>query len=252
MKKISLIILLPLLLLAGCSKSNDVGANSTSVTLSAAGTLASSLGSKLKTTTMLIVKGIIDARDFVVIRDSMPALKVLDISGTTIADYSGTLGTAGAKNMDYPANTVPPFAFHNATTNVDETLLSSIILPASATAIGDSALMNCSGLAAISIPLTATSLGAGAFSGCSGLTSISIPLSVASIGSYAFNGCTAINTIYTYATTPIGLQRSISVFGGINSSTCILYVPTGMKSTYKTAIGWSIFTNIVEFGGGAI
>ena len=57
-----------------------------------AGFLADSLTSGEKNTiTNLTLTGTIDARDFVTMRDSMPVLAVLDLSGATIATYTGTL-----------------------------------------------------------------------------------------------------------------------------------------------------------------
>jgi hypothetical protein len=51
---------------------------------------------ELKTVTNLTVTGTIDARDFVTMRDSMPALAVLDISNASIASYTGNAGTLPA------------------------------------------------------------------------------------------------------------------------------------------------------------
>ncbi len=250
MKRFGVIISVLVILATGCSKNNETGSTSV-VTVTTAGTLATLLGSSLKTSKILIVNGTIDARDFVTMRDSMPSLTTLDLSAATIVDYSGTLGTAGTKNMDYPANTVPTLAFHNVTTNTNKTNLTKLSLPGSATAIGDSALMNCSGLATITIPYALVTLGSSAFFGCSGLTTITIPSTVAAIGSYAFFNCGGLTTVTVYTTSPVDLSRSISVFGGVNANTCILYVPTGTKSIYQAASGWSYFNNIVELGGGA-
>jgi hypothetical protein len=249
MKRFGVIISVLAILATGCSKNNETGSTSV-VTVTTAGTLANLLGSSLKTSKKLIVSGTIDARDFVTIRDSMPSLTTLDLSAAKIVDYSGTLGTAGTKNIDYPANTVPTLAFHNATTNANKTALTKLSLPGSATAIGDSALMNCSGLTTFTMPYALVTLGSSAFFGCNGLTEITIPSTVTAIGSYAFFNCSGLTTITVYSSSPINLSRSISVFSGVNANTCILYVPSGMKSTYQAAIGWSYFTLIAELGGG--
>jgi hypothetical protein len=250
MKRFGLWVSLFGIVLMGCSKNNDVTGNSSVVTVTTAGTLASLLGSSLKTRKILIVKGPIDARDFVTIRDSMAALTTLDLSADTIVGYRGSLGTEGAKNTIYPANTIPPFAFYNAATQTNKTSLSTVSLPAKITDIGDSAFMNCTGITTLIIPSKVVSLDAGAFSGCSGLADITIPSSVVFIGSYAFYHCSGLTTIEVNATTPIDLSQSISVFDGVETSSCVLYVPVGTKSTYQAATGWSVFSYISELGGG--
>ncbi len=251
MKRFGIMISVLSILLTGCSKNNETG-NTSVITVTTAGTLSTLLGLSLKTSKTLIVKGTIDARDFVTIRDSMPALTTLDLSAATIVDYSGTLGTAGTQNRDYPANTVPTLAFHNATTNANKTELTKLSLPGSATTIGDSALMNCSGITTISIPYALVTLRSSAFSGCNGLTTITLPSTVATIGSYAFSNCGGLTTITVYPISPVNLSQSISVFNGVNPNTCILYVPSGTKIAYQGAIGWSYFKNIVELGNGAV
>jgi hypothetical protein len=250
MKRFGLWVSLFGIVLTGCSKNNEVAGNSSVVTVSTAGTLASLLGSSLKTRTILTVKGTIDARDFVTIRDSMPALTTLNLSSDTIAGYRGSLGTESSKNTIYPANTIPPFAFYNPATQTNKTSLSTISLPSTATAIGDSAFMNCSGLTAIAMSLNVVSIGNGSFYGCSSLTAFTIPPSVDFIGSYAFYHCSGLTSINVYTTTPIDLSQSISVFDGINANSCVLYVPVGTKSAYQAATGWSFFISISELGGG--
>ena len=73
-----------------------------------AGTLASLLtANELATITNLTLTGTIDARDFVTLRDAMPVLAALDISGVTIAAYDGTAGPANVKANMTPAISEP-------------------------------------------------------------------------------------------------------------------------------------------------
>jgi len=37
-----------------------------------------------------------------------------------------------------------------------------------------------------------------------------------------------------------------SSFNGMNKASCKLYVPKGTFAAYKSAAGWSNFTNIIE------
>ncbi|MBB3188166.1 leucine-rich repeat domain-containing protein [Microbacter margulisiae] len=249
MKKLGFLIGILAVVFVSCSKNNGADHSSAVVNVSTAGTLSALLGNKL-TTTMLIVKGTIDARDFVTIRDSMPDLKILDLSGATIVDYQGSHGTVAAQNVNYPDNVIPAFAFYNPVSKDDNTNLINVTLPTAITTIGDSAFMNCSGLSSFSIPAGVTTLGSGAFSGCTGFTVITIPSAVDFIGAYAFYNCRNLASIYAYAATPVGLKMATSVFGGINTNTCILYVPSASLSLYQAAVGWSDFTNIIAIGGG--
>jgi hypothetical protein len=85
------------------------------VQLNNPGTLASSLTTyELNTTTDLTITGFIDARDFKTMRDLMPVLANIDLSGVTIAAYSGTEGTSIRGVTSYPVNAIPETAFMNA------------------------------------------------------------------------------------------------------------------------------------------
>jgi len=74
-----------------------------------------------------------------------------------------------------------------------------------------------------------------------------LPASVTSIGSSAFKYCTGLASIYTYSATPASISLSNSVFSNLNTTKCILYVPSGSKSLYQAAAQWKNFTKIVEF-----
>jgi hypothetical protein len=265
-----ILIGLMLFLITGCSKTDDSSIENGSKTLklTTSGTLLTSLTvSEKSTITNLTLKGVIDARDFVTMRDSMPKLAVLDLSGSTIVDYNGTFGTEATYSQDYPANTVPYYAFWNRITDKINLNLINIKLPSSVTSIGDDAFAFCNGLTSISIPSSVTSIGnftflrcigltsitipssvtsigSNTFFGCSGLTSFTIPSSVTSIGDYAFYYCSTLTSIYVYPTTPVNLNSSSEAFEGVPSN-CTLYVPKASLSTYKTAQIWDSFTNIV-------
>jgi hypothetical protein len=150
---------------------------------------------ELSTVTNLTITGTIDARDFVTMRDSMPALAVLDMSAVNIAAYTGTGGTAGTASTSYPANTMPNFSFYNPAAGQAKTTLTTILLPSSVTSIGREAFHGCSGLTSVTIPNSVTSIGEYAFSFCTGLTSVTIPNSVTSIGYDAFYVCSSLTSI---------------------------------------------------------
>ena len=164
-----------------------------------AGGLASALTSaELAGVTKLTLTGTIDARDFKTLRDEMPLLAELDLSGVTVVAYIGTLGTSSTSNMFYPANTVPDYAFVKSATWEGKASLTSVILPSSITSIGYVAFAYCSGLTGtFTIPFSVSSIGAYAFYVCQGLTSIVIPSTVTSIGTRAFSSCSGLTSLYS-------------------------------------------------------
>jgi hypothetical protein len=127
--------------------------------------------------------------------------------------------------------------------------LTSVSIPSSVTTIGDLAFMCCTGLTEITIPYSVISIGANAFSSCRRVTKIVIPSSVSSIGSRAFSNCTGLIAIYANPIYPVNLSSSVSVFNGINKTTCKLYVPRGSSGLYAAADQWKEFVNIEEMPG---
>jgi hypothetical protein len=157
------------------------------------GSLSTLAGPYLTTVTNLTVTGNIDARDVATMRDYMPLLAVLDLSGVSINTYTGIATTTNSTT--YPANEMPQYAFYNSNTSVGKTSLKSIVFPSSITTIGDMAFLGCKGLTNISIPASVTFIGLNVFGNCSGLTSITIPNSVISIGNTVFDGCSSLTSI---------------------------------------------------------
>jgi len=141
--------------------------------------------------TSLTITGTMDARDFHALMN-IPNLSVLDISGVTIAAYSGTGGTR-SNITNYLANALPPGAFSYSVNN--QNLYTQITLPTAITAIGNSAFQDCNNLTSIIIPSGVTSIGDYAFGSCSSLQSVSIPSIVSTIGDGAFGYCTKLNFI---------------------------------------------------------
>jgi len=86
-----------------------------------------------KSITDLKLSGNIDARDVMFMRDSLDKLANLDLSLVTIQYYIG-----------YPANQIPHHSFTSTTNStIGKYSLRSVILPNSATSIGDYAFGGC-------------------------------------------------------------------------------------------------------------
>ena len=174
---------------------------SKTVNVATAGTVSTLLTSTAKSTvTNLTVTGTIDARDFVTMRDNMPALAVLDISAVNIAAYNGSGGTY--TDTSYPANQLPEYSFSHGGTA--KTSLVTIKLPDSIDSIGPSAFQNCTGLTSMVIPDLVTSIGGYAFYDCPGLSSITLPSSIILIGKSAFAFCTITTLTIPNSVTTIG------------------------------------------------
>ena len=77
----------------------------------------------------------------------------------------------------------------------DMPALTSIEMPESVTAIGESAFEGCTGLTSIKLPEGLTCIESNTFKGCSGLTSLEIPRSLTTIGLDAFSSCRGLTSI---------------------------------------------------------
>lgn len=95
------------------------------------------------------------------------------------------------------------------------------------------------------IPEGTTSIGEGAFLFCNGINSLTIPFSVTSVGQLAFFLCSGMNEVHCEGTIPPAVDTTF-FFSGTDFLNCKLYVPKGRVSAYRNAIGWNVFTNILE------
>lgn len=180
---------------------------------STAGQLNTLLSStELSTITHLTVTGTMDARDFLTMKNEMPVLSVLDISKVRINEYEDDV---------YQANSIPNHSFYGNTS------LTSIILPFSIVDIGWEVFLECVNL-----------------------VKVTIPHQVKTIGQRAFNGCTSLTSIRCFAVQPPELgPETVMVFGQIDLTKCVLYVPEGSGELYAKASQWRDFENIIEMPG---
>lgn len=160
-----------------------------------AGTLSSSLTqAELETVTSLTLTGTVDARDFKTMRDNMPLLAEVDLSGTAIVSYFGDGGTYNFSNR-YDANVIPVCWFYNPYTKKTNPTISKVILPSTISLIEPFAFYGCTALSYVNIPSSVIKIRAWSFQYCSSLPAINIPSSVTSIEESAFNGCTSLSSI---------------------------------------------------------
>lgn len=233
-----------------------------------AGTLRTAISPTLKKKlTHLVVSGSMDARDFKIIRDSMPSLIKLNLSKASIKYYNGADGTLDEFYQTiYPANELPSrsFTYYN-----ENSVLRTVILPDSLISInycafdccvaleevtfgnvvktiGSSAFYKCRKLTKVILPPKLTTLGTNVFQYCTGLNEIYLPGSLTKLDANAFGGCTNLKTIQIYASNPGTISLGSTAFYQVPTSNCRLNVPTGCKEVYSTAAQWMSFNTITE------
>jgi hypothetical protein len=119
--------------------------------------------------------------------------------------------------------------------------LETITIPTSVTVIEESAFAGTP-LRSVEIPSSVTTIKFDAFYNCSSLQSVSIPSSIMNLNDHAFYNCTALTEISVQNAVPLSSPGlGYEVFLNTNAA-CILFVPAGSKSAYKTADQWKNFT----------
>ena len=113
-----------------------------------------------------------------------------DESGDEGGATSGPTVVDGILHVPDGTTTIPSSAFE------DRTDFAKVVLPSSATAIGENAFRGCTSLVTLDLPdNTLTSIGASAFEGCTSLATLHLPDTLTFIGGFGFYGCTRLTTL---------------------------------------------------------
>lgn len=124
--------------------------------------------------------------------------------------------------------------------------LSSLVISESLDTISNYAFSKCGKLKEVTIPHSVTYIGEGAFWDCAYLRKVAIGKNVKMMERYVFADNASMVEINSYAAIPPVIATNSYVFDGIDKNTCKLNVPTGSKTAYQTANGWSDFYLIAE------
>lgn len=158
----------------------------------------------------------------------------LTFNSKTIADWFLAQSTLVTVNLGSNVETISDETFKNYSG------LTSIYLPDSIKYIGKNAFQNCTSLTSIRIPTYYTmELKDYVFSNCRSITSVEIRDNITKIGDRAFNECSSLSSVTVLATTPPTLGN----YAFYNTNNCPIYVPQQSVEAYKTASGWSTYTD---------
>ncbi|MDL2299421.1 leucine-rich repeat protein [Bacteroides sp. OttesenSCG-928-E20] len=203
----------------------------------------------------LKLTGVIDARDFVVMRDKLPLLSVIDLSDVTIAEYKGTAGTWNDFRGDwiipndydyceYAANAIPRDAFVQMKDNsirkyyVGKKSLRKVILPTKLTKIEEKAFYLCKEIEHYEIsPFAPNFLTEDGIlytkdkkiivlHPAAKTDSFTVPQTVESIDTYAFNNCNFSLLKFESHTPPL-------YTGSTEFSAALVQVPEGCIESYS-------------------
>lgn len=183
------------------------------------GSLESAVGGDRDNLTTLTITGAVNAADLHFICTSLPSLETLDLSGVTVEAYNGK--TLVANRGDFPASTLPAYILSGLNA-------STVILPASLTAIGEGAMMGAA-VKSLEIPASVRSIGDNAFCGCNALTSVTVPATVKEVGRGVFSSCHNLKTV-SYGLPDI----PASAFAGCSSLVSV-ETPSGLRSIGREA-----------------
>ena len=110
--------------------------------------------------------------------------------------------------------------------------------------IGQNAFASCKSLKKIVLPINLDYVNKSAFYDCISLEEINLT-SIRKIYSEAFSGCLKLKSIHLYCNDANLMTVSSDAFNCVDTETCVLYVPSGSRWSYKHHPVFGKFKNIV-------
>lgn len=242
--------------------------------LATAGSLEKALeGRDLSSIVSLKLSGEMDARDFNFIKWNLQNIEVIDLSGITIAAYSGPEGTNEGYAGIYPADEIPLGAFfywcdhikddmliENDERHYDEGMpsLRSVKLPSGIKAIRRNAFARAYNLTSINFPEGLEIIDFVSFRYCISLESIDLPSSLKEISHWAFTEMASLKEVRCRGIIPPTLNDSFGTLSDIEGArgwadplsydlsglNAILYVPESSVETYRLSDWGTVFKDI--------
>lgn len=245
-----------------------------SVTLTAAGSLATQLGDNANIVEKLIISGPINAADVRTIR-TLPLLEAIDMSAATIkgGDETYEVGTdeyvlhdnvigaymlSGLKLSEIilPNSTkgIEWYAFSNMSGNSPL----SMTIP-EGVSLDSYVFSNCRNLVSVQLPSTLQEIPNGTFSDCSMLTSVTFSNNIISFGDASFYGCRSLNQInfpetlttigglcfYHSGLTQVSIPDNVQILGDGCFFYCTELISVKLPNGITTISG-SMFGNCVK------
>lgn len=192
------------------------------------------------TETELTVTGAIDASDFDFLRE-MTALRSLDLSGATVASYSGAKTQTGL--FQSKADILPDCALMSGN-------FTSLSLPSGITEISVGALGG-SNVETLVVPSTVKKIGNGAFSGMKKLKSVAVPASVTSMGEMLFKDCPSLESAVIYAditTLPASTFRNCPKLSAVTLPSSLTSIGEGAFAGCEALTSISIPASVTTIG----
>lgn len=252
-----------------------------------AGSLKDLLGDHKESVEELIVSGVLNGDDVVILKTMCSAagkLVVLDLADARFLEGGSSYATAEGVQIFTKQDILTSYMFQssklkeislpNSIKSVENNVfencvdLKKVILPEFVESLGENTFAGCAQLEDINIPMKTKEISGGAFTGCSGLSMLSLPEGLISLGKGAFANCNSLKKIELPFTLSNIEERAFAgctalqeiyeyavnipsfgpnVFESVNKNTCKVYVPVEMVEDYSACEGFKDFANISGF-----
>ena len=134
----------------------------------------------------LTISGTLNSDDYYQIKENMPNLLSIDLSGTDLTELPAEMfyNRHAIKSIKLPEKliSIGRYSFYNCNS------LENVIIPESVTFIDEYAFSNCYALKTVKLPINLQRINSGAFYS-SGISEIELPENLNSVGSHAFYYC---------------------------------------------------------------
>jgi hypothetical protein len=161
-------------------------------------------------------------------------LKIINIPGNVKVSIDASAIDATITTINRPTTTAKPITSITAGYYTDNKV-TTLVIPASVTSIGNEAFQGFANLKTITIPNSVKTIGNNAFNGCINLGTITIPDSVTSIGVAAFYNCTILTSV-TFA-----VDSKLTMIGNGAFKECWKLTSISIIPRSVTSIGNSAF-----------